>query len=490
MTEPSVSAQKKGSMALSCRSLIFYMGKVANESSSSLAPLKKIVTSKEFASLLKLLSRVGTQTMIKLLESASQDCAARKAENAKKTNVKKRADTANYIPGSIKRVKLHETGGSCNHSKGTASCESGAPEQISAYPEESNTQRLSEEGQTRSSLHERNQARQQGLGLSRSRDLTSNAEDEDSTILATGPDTTILPHSGPSSHGDNNSRPEVKTECHDSSSGFQENSGNLTRNPGQVEDDQIRTGERLQSAYEKGSKITTMGTAHPPEIPGAKEKVLELDSWDTYKREVGIIRRDPEYITPIENHCSKAQGDEWNCHSGNPKRELSELLNSIEQLDFHLAKDQLVKYLNKRQAKMGIQSETPATWSMSEPQHVLGALRTIRAICDDANIHRAFAQMKLYLVVQQKLESGHKPIHSGKGKPRLPQTLYLEELARREAGPVSEEEIEAIFHDYHSEYQAGRRWLEVADWFGGPGIVLVFITAGISGFDKEERMYY
>ena len=94
--------------------------------------------------------------------------------------------------------------------------------------------------------------------------------------------------------------------------------------------------------------------------------------------------------------------------------------------------------------------------------------------------------MRLYLLVQPKLKSGHKPIHSGKGKARLPENLYLEELARRGASPVSEEEIEASYHDYHRDYQAGRRWFEVADWFGGPGIVPVFITAGISGFDLKE----
>ena len=241
MTDPSVPAKKKGSMAHTCRSLIFYMGKVVNESTSSLAPHKKIVASREFASLLKLLSRVGTQNMIKLLESASQDCAAKKAEYAKKTNVRKRADSANYTPGSTKRAKQHEVGGSSNHSKDTAYCESGGSEQPSAYSEESNIQRLSKEGQIPSSLHKRDQARQQESGLLRSRNLMHNAEDEDDTMFATGPDAAILRHSYPSSHGDNNSISGVKTEYDDSSSGFRERSGNSTQNLGQVEDEQIRT---------------------------------------------------------------------------------------------------------------------------------------------------------------------------------------------------------------------------------------------------------
>ena len=480
MTDPSISSNKKPSKGYNRDSLIYYMGEFINDSPPSLASLKKIVASNEFASLLKLLSAVGTQNLIKLLESASRDCAAKKAERAEKTNVRKRAEAVNERPGNTKRAKLHETDRSSNHAKGTAYGEFGVSEQLPAYSEGSNIQIRSEEGLMPSGLHKRNQTCRHELGPLRSRDPMHNAEDEDHTMLALGPDTAILRRSDPSSNGDNSSRPRVKTEYEDPSSESGERSVNSTRNPGQVEDEQSCTGKTPQSAH----------SMHPSEAPGAKEKALQLGSWDTYKREVGIIRRDPKVIAPIENHCCKAQGDEWGCHSANPKKELGDLLNTIKQLDFSFVKTRLIRYLSNRQAKLGIQLETQATWTMSEPQHILGALNTIKTICDDAQIHRAFGQMRLYLLVHQKLESGHKPVQSGKGKPRLPEKLYLEELARREAGPVSEEEIEARFHDYHSEYQAGRRWLEVADWFGGPGIVLVFITAGTSGSDKEERMYY
>ena len=458
MADPSVHGLKKRNMTHCRKSLIHYMGEVVNGSSTSIAPLKEIVASKEFAGLLDLLSRVGTKKMLRLLERASRDCSAKQAENAK-DKVRKRAAAVDYRPRSTKRTKLHDNGGSDN---------------------------LSEETQTVSSLQERNQRPRREPRLLRSRVLVRNAEDEANTMLALGPDTPLIRHSGPFSPRDNDARPRVKTEDEDPSSLTRDRGGNSTQNAGQVGDEKICTVKKSSLAYEDGGKIATMGTAQLPEAPGAEEKALQLYTWETYRREVGIIRRDPQIIARIENHCCKAQGSEWDCHSGNPKKELSELLNAIEQLDFYFVKTRLVRYLNNRQAKMGIQPETPATWTMSEPQHVLGALRTLGAICDDTHIHRAFAQMRLYLLVQKKLESGFKPIYSGKGKARLPENLYLEKLAREEAGPVSEEEIKASYHDYHSEYQAGKRWLEVADWFGGPGIVLVFITAGISSFDPEE----
>ena len=378
------------------------MGEFVNNSSSSLAPLKNIVNSKEFEGLLTLLSGVGTQRVIKLLESASRNCAAKKAERAEKKNARKGADAISDRPGSTKRPKMHKTG-----------------------------------------------------------------------------------HSGPLSPSDNDSTSRVKVEFEDSASKSIDTNGNSTRGSGQAENEQISSRKRPQSPDENGDETTSIGTA-PSEALISKRKALHLESWDMYEMEVGIIRRDPKVIAPIEDHCCRTLVNASKFRSGDPKKEVGQLLSDIEQLDFLFAKDRLIKYLSNRQAKMGMQMETPATWTMSEPHQVLGALRTIRTICDDAHIHRAFGQMKLCLLVQQKLKSGHTPISSGKGKSRLPETNYLEELARGEAGLVSEDEIEAKHRDYLSEYQAGKRWLQVADWFGGPGIVLVFITAGTHRPDHKD----
>ena len=486
MSHPSTPSQKKRAMLAQSREhLIYHMGQVAIDSSSPLAALKRIVASEEFGGLLTRLSGMGTQTMSKILEKASQICAARKAELAEKRNAKKVANATSDGPGSSKRAKLNETDRPSDHSRGATYDESRGLEPPPSYSGGSITQILSDMGQISSGIHNSEQTRRQKRGLL-SRSLMRKAEDEDDPMLDPGPDTPSLSHPVLSSHGDNDLKPSVKTEYEGSAPKAVEKVGNFLQTPGQFEDEQLHASKDPQSAYEDGGKTTNIGTAHPLEAPSAKEKALQLEAWDMYKREVGIIRRDPKVIAPIENHCCETLVDASNWRSSNPKREMGELLSDIEQLEFLFAKDQLVKYLNNRQAKLGIQSETPATWTMSEPQQVLGALRTIRTRCDDAQIHRAFGQMKLYLLVQEKLRLGYKPISSGKGKTRLPETNYLEELARKEADTVSEAEIEAKFRDYLSEHQAGKRWLQVAEWFGGPGIVLVFITAGISRPDHED----
>ena len=466
-----------------CRDqLIYYMGEVANGSSSSLASLKKIVATEEFAGLLTLLSGVGTHGMIKLLESASRNCAAKKAEIAEKINARKRADAVSGRLEGAKRVKLHETSCTSDHANGTAYDETKGSKPFPSYSKEPSIQRSSEEIRIAGGLYDRNQ-HQQRVGLS-SRDLMPKVEDEDDTTS----DKVSPLHSGLSSYGDNDLRSRVQTRYEDSASESWGKGGNPTENPEKIEDEETRARKRSQLAPEDGGETTDIGIGHSSEILSARDRALHLEAWDMYNKEVGIIRQDANIIAPIEDHCYTFLGDGSDCRRGNPKKEMGELLGHIEPLDFLCTKNRLVKYLKNRQAKMGMQLETPATWTMSEPKQVLGALRTIKTICDDAHIHRAFGQMKLYLLVQQELESGHKPLPSGKGKQRLPGTIYLKELARREAGPVSEDEIEAKFREHQSEYQAGKRWLEVADWFGGPGIVLVFITAGISGFDQVDYM--
>lgn len=408
MTQISVpSKRKRNALAHSREQFIYYMGRVVNDSSSSLAPLKKIVATKEFKGLLTLLSGVGTPGLIKLLESASRNCAAKKAERAEKKNDRKGADAVGDRLGSNKRLKMHETGRSSHYAKGTAYDEPGVSEPLPPYSKESSIQKLS----------------------------TSS----------------------------------VKTEDEDPVSKSIGINGYLTGYSGQAGDEQIN-----------------VGTAHPSEFSSTRDKALQSESWGMYKREVGIIRRDPKIMAPLEDHCCTTLVKSSNYDSGKLKKEVGELLSDIEQLDFLFAKDRLVSHLNNRQAKLGMQTATPATWAMSEPQQVLGALRIIKTNCDDTHIHRVFGQMKLCLLVQEKLRSGHTPISSGKGKPRLPETNYLADLARRDAGPVSEDEIEAKHQEYLSEHQAGKRWLEVADWFGGPGIVLVFITAGTSGLDHKD----
>jgi len=57
----------------------------------------------------------------------------------------------------------------------------------------------------------------------------------------------------------------------------------------------------------------------------------------------------------------------------------------------------------------------------------------------------------------------------------------LERYAAPKAETVAKELRGQLADKYKAEYHMGRKWLGVAKWFGGTGIVLVFIVAGTHG---------
>ena len=83
--------------------------------------------------------------------------------------------------------------------------------------------------------------------------------------------------------------------------------------------------------------------------------------------------------------------------------------------------------------------------------------------------------MMLFSSVSSEVARGYKCTITGR---RLNHTAILEELARRNAGLVSKSEIDKMIQSYLNEYYAGQRWLAIVDWFGGSGIVLVFVIMG------------
>ena len=74
---------------------------------------------------------------------------------------------------------------------------------------------------------------------------------------------------------------------------------------------------------------------------------------------------------------------------------------------------------------------------MTDPGEIFGALKTITSKSWDAKIRRAYAQMKLYYSVNEKIASGFKPVNRGH---LYDERDYLHELGLRAAGKVSDKE--------------------------------------------------
>ena len=115
----------------------------------------------------------------------------------------------------------------------------------------------------------------------------------------------------------------------------------------------------------------------------------------------------------------------------------------------------------------------PLTWSISDPNQLFDALQTINMDTKGANVYRAYSQMSLYNWVQVR-----KPFVANVKHPGYPHLDILHDLGRKGAGKVPEKEIDKTIKAYCLEYYAGENWHDIAEWFGGPGIVIVFVAAG------------
>ena len=160
----------------------------------------------------------------------------------------------------------------------------------------------------------------------------------------------------------------------------------------------------------------------------------------------------------------------------NIDNEIAKVWQIIPFLDFYKTKRELEQHLESREEAPDEKLHSRIIWSSSDPGDILDTLKHVKMSSLDNQIHHAYGQTILVLSVDAevarrcKTGTGHQPEHKA----------ILAELARKKAGPVTEKEVREITGTYLREYQSGQKWLAVIEWFGGTGIVLIFIIAGKS----------
>ena len=154
--------------------------------------------------------------------------------------------------------------------------------------------------------------------------------------------------------------------------------------------------------------------------------------------------------------------------------------------NFFTTRRGLHQHLENREKMPGEKLQARTNWDISDPSDILDTLDNVRRNTVDNKIHRAYGQTMLFSSVNGQVAKGYKSTVTGH---RSDHTALLEELARKKAGPVSQTEIDQIIAGYFYDYYAGRNWLAVIDWFGGSGVVLVFVIAGIliHSFSRQSR---
>ena len=161
----------------------------------------------------------------------------------------------------------------------------------------------------------------------------------------------------------------------------------------------------------------------------------------------------------------------------NIDNEIGKIWTLVLLLNFFQVKPELYKHLESREQVPGHQLQTLIDWNTTDVGEILDALTNVKRSTIDNKIHRAYGQTMLVSSVDAQIAKGYKSTVSGQ---RSDVVAIMKELAWKKAGPVSRTELDQIISSYIYEYHAGQKWLAVMDWFGGSGIVLVFVIAGKS----------
>ena len=144
-------------------------------------------------------------------------------------------------------------------------------------------------------------------------------------------------------------------------------------------------------------------------------------------------------------------------------------------LEFFRTKRELQHHLESREKMPSEKLQARVLWDTSDPSKILDALEDVMRNTIDNKIHRAYGQTVLFSSVNAQVARGYRSTATGH---RSDHCALLEELAHKRAGSVSKRELEQMVSKYLNEYYAGQKWSAIIDWFGGGGIVLIFVIAG------------
>ncbi|KAG7007490.1 hypothetical protein G7Y79_00009g025990 [Physcia stellaris] len=197
-----------------------------------------------------------------------------------------------------------------------------------------------------------------------------------------------------------------------------------------------------------------------------------------YSIEVGLIRGDAKILSKFRETFPIMQ---------NP--ESASVFELCQKLDFGRVQSALVRFHQNRLAEIEDPQKLdrmPSTCDLKDPDDIYDALRITHAHTAVAKIYRAYGQMRLFDTVNTEAE---KQIATDKdGKKLESYTWHLEILATRKAGNVSDDERKAKIKSYKAEYHSGCKWNQVAKWFGGQGVIMVFILAGIGAYLIAKKL--
>ena len=257
---------------------------------------------------------------------------------------------------------------------------------------------------------------------------------------------------------------DIETAC-DTESGLTSESQSSEMAPPQLSAPEDQSGTESDSLEENGAVIE-------PDAICVQQKEVTVNLPTTNTIESGLSIRSSLTDNSIRASLLALIPTRSNT---NVHAEVTKVLKITLLLDFFKTRRELYQYLENREKMPGEKLNTHSKWESTDPSKILDTLENVKRDTVDNKIHRAYGQTMLFSSVNAQVADGYRSTVTGH---RCNHTALLEELARKKAGPVSETETRQIISSYFYEYYAGQRWLAVIDWFGGDGIVLIFLIAG------------
>ena len=205
----------------------------------------------------------------------------------------------------------------------------------------------------------------------------------------------------------------------------------------------------------------------------AKTKIPSIDDVER-----GLVRGEEKIKEFVTKECMPFNVYSHAKKRTSPSDELRELFLTCRKLPFRIVKGRLLVELRNRIKAPGQKTAIPSTADLFNPTDILNALQSIKMTTINAKVNRAYGQMRLYKSVQGKIKCpGYVPEKTLRDGVTAHRSI-LAQMVRRTAGDLSEKELSDKINSCVYEYEGGQKWVRVGEWFGGEGIILVFVTAG------------
>lgn len=159
--------------------------------------------------------------------------------------------------------------------------------------------------------------------------------------------------------------------------------------------------------------------------------------------------------------------------------ELEAVFSAGTKLSFDLIKDQILEFAGRTSK---LRTQIPAVaWNLNDPISIYNAIEHAMAQSDDAKINQAYGQMQLYTSINRLVAKGRRSAQKFKkdaDRHQLAQLDFLDEYADKKVGNAASLAVKkAMRSKFRDEYYSGENWLDMANLFGGTGVVFVFAMA-------------